>query len=64
VESTQRDAEVRERLAGVEKLKEQVAGRQRPGEGGAGITGSSVRKSSGSSYTTWRALLNGQTANG
>jgi hypothetical protein len=62
VESTQRDAEVRERLAGVDKLKEEVAGRQRPGGGGPGIVGPSVRKS-GSSLTTWKALLSGQTAN-
>src|SRR5439155_12602833 len=63
LECIQRDAGVRERLAAVERLKEEVVGRQRQSEGGMGIAPPLARRKSGSSLTSWRALLSGQAAN-
>ncbi|HLJ95727.1 MAG TPA: hypothetical protein VKU02_21300 [Gemmataceae bacterium] len=60
LECIQREAGVRERLAAVERLKGEVAERQRQPEGGNGMPLSPVKRKSGSSLTNWRALLSGQ----
>ena len=59
LECIQRDAGLRERLSAVERLKDEVVERQRQPEAGIGITHPSSRRKSGSSLTSWRALLSG-----
>jgi chromosome segregation ATPase len=56
LECIQRDAGLRERLSAVERLKDEVIERQRQPEG---IPSPSARRKSGSSLTSWRALLSG-----
>lgn len=63
VESVQRDAGVRERLAGIERLKDEVAERQRQSDSALGIGPSTANRKSSSSLTTWRNLLNIHAAN-
>ncbi len=59
LECTQRDAGVRERLAAVERLKEEMVERQRQPKADNGITAPFARRKSGSSLTSWRSLLSG-----
>jgi septal ring factor EnvC (AmiA/AmiB activator) len=59
LERAQRTADVRERLAAVERLKEQVTERNRPAGIGSAAASSSAPQSNGSTLARWRSRLSG-----
>jgi SMC interacting uncharacterized protein involved in chromosome segregation len=58
LERAERDADVRERLVAVERLKDEVAERHRPPGAGPGVPPPSSQRENGSALPRWRGLLN------